>query len=377
MTGADSDRVAAIKRSLDPARLISGLGITARQSGREYLIRCMWHDDSDPSCSIRLTHGETSVRCYSCGAVGDSLSLVAKVRGLDPRTDFVRVLEEAEALVGMAQTTPRSHQLSTPEISDGDFADLARELLRLAPITGQPDVTEYVRSRGIEPLATSWGALPASAADRSRLRDRLAAAVGEAVWLGSGLAKSDGEWSWPNHRLVIPWRVRGVDGEVLSLQRRSLGDERPKYVAANGRKFLEPFGIEDAIEELGEGVAIAFVEGAIDTLSYRILASRGLTRRGYARPRPEIGPTYSDSASALDDSADLVAVVGLPGVGGWRPEWAELARGRTAIIALDADRAGEDAVARISDDVFKAAAEVIRDCPKGKDWNDVLRGVSP
>lgn len=285
---------------------------------------------------------------------------------------------------------------AAPGISDDDFANVADVLLELAPIHREPDVLEYVESRGIASRAATWGALPATEKDQQRLSKALIDRVGADVWAASGLARriethrSDDEgwialvsvdsskWVWSRHRLLIPWRARGVQGRVTNIQRRALRPGAgPKYAGASGRKFPEPFGIEDAMEELGTGVALAFAEGAIDCVSYRVLAEQGRKQRGFAKHRPEIRPTFFDSPSTLADDVQLVAVVGLPGVNGWRPEWAELARGRTAILAFDADKAGEDAVARISGDLWAACAtDVLRDSPVGHDWNDQLVGVA-
>ena len=89
------------------------------------------------------------------------------------------------------------------------------------------------------------------------------------------------------------------------------------------------------------------VEGAVDVLARRALDRRqGLER----------------------------VVLGVPGVEGWRAEWAEFAKGREAVIATDADAAGDAVVARWSADLFEAGAtDVSRVRPTvGKDWADVL-----
>lgn len=371
-----SDRVARIKRELAaPATTLARLGIEARREGRGFKIHCPWHEDRRPSCSVRVgSHGDLAVHCFSCGAGGDVLSLLAQVRGLDPSREFLRILNEAEVLLGLTLVSPDTATLGPPEpVSDEQFSALAETLLRLAPVGSELDAAKYLDGRGVLPLAGTWGALPSERGRRDELRSALIDRFGEDAWLRSGLANRDGSWMRPSHRLLIPYRAAGVQGAVLNIQRRALLDEKPKYVSAAGRP-LGLFGIEDAVEELGPGVALAFVEGAIDCLSYRILTERRRTRRGVVG-RPELGPTFFDSPSALSDDVELAAAVGLPGVGSWRKEWAELARGRAAIIAFDADGAGEQAAGRIAADLWAAGAtDVLRDTPKAHDWNDQLRG---
>ena len=66
-----------------------------------------------------------------------------------------------------------------------------------------------------------------------------------------------------------------------------------------------------------------------------------------------------------------VYVLALPGASSWKPEWAEYARGRPVILALDNDAAGEAAVARMTPDLEAAGATKIERLlpPAGqKDW---------
>ena len=95
---------------------------------------------------------------------------------------------------------------------------------------------------------------------------------------------------------------------------------------------------------------VVFVEGAIDVLALR----------------------------ALDAGAGVHRVVlGLPGLDAWQPKWAELARGRTAYIGLDADAPGAAKCEEIADDLLDANGgrqRVVLLRPKGgKDWAEVLR----
>jgi DNA primase len=70
-------------------------------------------------------------------------------------------------------------------------------------------------------------------------------------------------------------------------------------------------------------------------------------------------------------------VVAIPGVEHWAKHLAQLgalARGRVAVVALDADAAGERHVGELAAELVKAGAtRVVRSRPTaGKDWCDVL-----
>ncbi|MBI2391497.1 MAG: hypothetical protein HYV09_18045 [Deltaproteobacteria bacterium] len=102
---ADRDEVRELRHRLDdPARVVHLLGVDkgARRQPRGLLVRCPAHEDRTPSCSVRVgADGTIACRCHGCGWTGDVLGLIAAVRGLDPRHDFARVLEEAADLAGV------------------------------------------------------------------------------------------------------------------------------------------------------------------------------------------------------------------------------------------------------------------------------------
>lgn len=376
------DDARAVRDALtDPRALCDALGLLdgprswARQA-RGVIVRCPWHDERTPSCSVyRGDDGTIAAKCHGCGASGDALSLVAAVSGLDPRRDFAAVLDEAARIAGVRLSSPSTGYTSTrpapaprpapavrerglEPLGDDAFAELADALLELCPVEGEADALAYLEDRGVAALATGWGALPADRDRIAAVRDALVARFGRETWLRCGLAHGDGpragDWLFAAHRLVIPWRAAGVSGSVLSLQRRLLrapsSRGEPKYIVTRGRAATVPFGCEDALEELGEGVEVCVVEGALDALAMRLLARRA----GRSR-----------------------AVVAIPGVEHWAKHLAQLgalARGRVAVVALDADAAGERHVGELAAELVKAGAtRVVRSRPTaGKDWCDVL-----
>jgi len=81
---------------VDAARSLGIIEIAARlgsgdpvKRGREYVVRCPLHDDSDPSCTIEPTGG--LYYCFVCGIGGDSIDMYMKARRLS-FADAVREL---------------------------------------------------------------------------------------------------------------------------------------------------------------------------------------------------------------------------------------------------------------------------------------------
>jgi hypothetical protein len=118
-------------------------------------------------------------------------------------------------------------------------------------------------------------------------------------------------------------------------------------MAPKGRASAWPYGIE-RFATAPPDAPVVFVEGAIDVLAARAL---------------------------LADQDEAGVVLGIPGVDGWKrgSSWAQLARGRVAVLALDPDAAGDRTSARIADELADAGARrVERWTPPGdaKDWGE-------
>lgn len=290
--------------------------------------------------------GAVRVHCHACGASGDVLDLIAATQGLAPRgSEFSKVIELAAELASSLPDTAMTAPAAA--IADTAFAKVAEALLGAAPLAAQDDVVEGLRDRGIfeDARAEGWAALPGDAAGLRGLEQGMAERLGD-LWLGSGLADTSGRITSPQHRIIIPWR--SPEGLVTTLQRRvATGAPRTKYLLPHARGPLWPYGADVVASAPADG-AIAFVEGAIDAISLRLLC------RGHG--------------------AELI-VLGLPGASAWKPCWAKLARGRHVHLAQDADEAGARGAARIHD--FLSAAgitDVTRTRPRGaNDWNELLR----
>lgn len=332
--------VAALRSALsDPASLASALGFAGvRKQARGVTVRCPWHDERSPSCSITIgPDGTIRARCFGCNATGDALALIAAVHSLDTRTEFPEVLRVAAGIAGGTYDRPRARPMppEPPRLADEIFE---RVVGCTDPLGGH--VLEYARGR-----------LPG--ADLTELRSiprqfdlRAIAAVGSVAWERSGLSSPQG-LAFPANLLAIPWCR--PDGVVQTLQRRRLTPGEPKYVFPRARSPRFPFGIE-RLATIGPAAAVVFVEGALDALALRVLSARA----GF----------------------DWL-VLGVPGVSNWDRTWASYATGRTAVIALDADTAGEDRAPVIAADLRAAGAtEVRRSRPRLHDWcDDLCSGV--
>jgi DNA primase len=394
----------------DVVRVCSALGLLSggprsfQRQARGVTIRCPWHEERTPSCSVRVAgDGTIAAHCFGCDRGGDVLSLIAQVRGLELERDFREVLRIGAEFAGLwsvagelaaddarradvqaskrpAHVAADRHpdiqasgcpaaplpQNSAPLPAGGDFAALstadvssfdrvASSLLDRAPLDAQSDVCGYLESRKMLDLARSagWGALPARPA-QSSLAMHVLRSAGDAPARASGLFPPDFRlaFTWEQHRLLIPYRTPDVEARVHTLQRRYIGPDDPKskYVFPRERaRPLYPYLVASDLETVDADAPVAFVEGAPDVLALRWLCAQ--------------------------EGFELL-VLGIPGVKNWLPSWGAFARGRRAVyLALDADRAGDDAVAAVVRDLHGAKV-LKRWRPKGgKDWAEYLAKV--
>ena len=346
------DRAASVKLALrDPAVLgLDGL----RWTGRQWWARSPWRDERTASCSIRDMADGLAFHDFGIRRGGDVLHVIAALYGVN----FAKAVEIGEQLAGIVPgeaPPPRRREHLTDQHRPDDTAErfevqrvIHRVLLEVAPL-GDEGVA-YLHGRGFsddEIPTEDWCLLPLPG-EQARVIDAIDAEIGRDAWRElSGLASDDGSrFKAPANRLVIPWRTGpGLLSEVAYLQRRRLDNGEPKYMGPDKISAPMPFGVED-FEIDGDGVTLVLVEGALDVLAMRALAR----------------------------SHDLERIVlGIPGTGGWRKEWAALGAGRDVIVALDGDSAGDDAINNIALDLVDAGACVRSTAPMhGKDWNETL-----
>jgi len=317
------DRAGELRRRLADAREVCGhLGMTegARPQSGGLLIRCPWHPDRTPSCSVRRApDGTLSVRCFGCDATGDVLSLVAVARGLDPRRDFPEVLRAAAELIGdrlddIAPAGPPRRPAPRPHGEPGfaPAAEVASLWGSCRPVTEDDQVASWLRYRSLDPCTTEDRGL-ARALPADRRLPAWAAFQGQ-TWANTG------------YRCIVP-----VFDEAGTLR----GVRARRVVQGDGPKAVPPTGFRAG------GLVMA------DELG-RLLLETG--RRSELLPAgvplriviPEGEPdflTWATRSSDADESAP--GVIGI-GSGSWTDAIAaRIPDGSRIVIRTHHDDAGE------------------------------------
>ncbi len=315
MNHADDRRqVEEVKRALsDPQRLAEALGIAegSKRQARGILVRCPKHAENNPSCSITTgDDGGIGVRCFAgCdfgGAKGggDVLHLIAAVRGLDPSREFAEVLAEAAGMAGIdiGRAAPAPRPvLAAVPAAQPAPADLSAEWARLGQLDA--DGWDFLRDRELDDAASMCRAAPTS---------------GPLAAVSPGIAVA----------------LRDSTGRVVGIQARNLivgkGHDFRVHGASAAGLFGDPVGASAA-------QTVVICEGLTDTLAATI---------GFA-----VGKSMAVVGIAGVKAAD--ALRGL--------EW----KGKRALVAMDADEAGDAAAKSIGEMVDKAGGRAVRLRPEG------------
>lgn len=244
--GSDvNNHAAELRRELaDPHRVLDGLGLLDRASQRQargYVIRCPWHRENTPSCSVKAgPDGTLRIHCFACSKSWDVLSLVAQVHGLDTHHDFPAVLVAAaelarrwdiiEAIEGQeraaerrraAPPAPPPSPAPEPEPkADYPPADEVAELLAAAILVDEDaEVIARLRARGLDALEVA-------------VRDLALALPRPCPTLPSWARFRGQSWVGAGYRIILP--VYDHQGVERSVRAWRMTDEGRKRIAPTG-----------------------------------------------------------------------------------------------------------------------------------------------
>lgn len=206
-------------------------------------------------------------------------------------------------------------------------AALGLELTDLFDRDDEEPVRPKQRARRQDPLPTraAVSGWQRALAEHPALLERLHARKG---WTPGVLARLGVGWDAHQKRIVFP--VHGPDGCLVTLALyRPAG--KPKMIGLRGRVR----GLFPAPESLPPEVPLWLVEGEPDAVTGHHLG---------------------------------LAAVAVPGVNGWRPEWANRFRGRSVLVCMDCDKPGRIAAGRIAASLAGVAGQVrVVDLDPGRD----------
>jgi DNA primase len=347
------ESIERVKDAADIVEIVSA-HTELRRSGQRFQGLCPFHDERTPSFSVNAT--EKVYHCFGCGVGGDVITFVEEKEGLqfgeavealadrygveiereeeDPRAEEAR-----KRRARLVELLDRTANFYATYLWDSDEAAKAREYL-----VGRGLREETLREFGVGFAPNKW--------DTVYLRGQQAGYSVEEM-VGAGLVKKGTKGGHLDHfRARIMFPIRDARGRMQGLGGRATREgQRAKYVnSPEGelyRKSRTLYGIERARPAIAKAGRAVVVEG------------------------------YTDVIAA--HQAGLVETVAVMGTA-ITPEQVKLLSAHTeeVVLALDADRAGREAMLRAQ---RVAAGKRVRlrvvSMPEGEDPADLLAGESP
>jgi hypothetical protein len=189
---------------------------------------------SDPRWPAEVTSNGDGWKCYACQKTGDAVTLAALVITDQPKPrDWTEVraacaeagLCEPEGMASAAKLARPSRPARVPRAAPDSIrppaAEVAELWARCRPVTGDNEVSAYLRSRCLPP---------------STVEDRdLARALPRDAATPSWASDGRGPWTAQSYRLIVPMFDRA--GNLASLRARACN-------ATAQRKVAVPVGFE-------------------------------------------------------------------------------------------------------------------------------------
>jgi DNA primase len=345
-----SGSVERVKEASDIVEVISA-HTDLKRSGTRYTGLCPFHDERSPSFSVDPT--EKLYHCFGCGVGGDVIKFIEEKEGL-PFPEAVEALaerygveleREAEDPKAEEMRKQRGRLTELLERTAGFYAIFLRD----APQAKK--AREYLESRGLSAEALNEfgvGCAPGSWETVLVRGQRAGYSVEEIEAAGLVLKSQKGKGHYDRFRSRIVFPIRDARGRVQGFGARALlPDQKPKYVnspeGALYSKRRTLYGIERARPEMVKSGRALVVEGYTDVIACHQAGIR-----------------------------DAVAIMGTA----ITPDQVKLLSGyaEEAVLALDADRAGREAMLRAQAVGGRKLQLRVARMPEGKDPADLLAG---
>ncbi len=347
------DTIDRVRDAVDMVHLVSEK-TDLRRVGSRWTGLCPFHDERTPSFSVNAE--EKLYYCFGCGEGGDAFKFVQQTEGLEFQEAVELLAERSGVRVEREEDDPRAEQRrrrrerlhSLLERAAGFYAKYLREAGEAAP------AREYLASRGLSEdvlLEFRVGYSP-SAWDRMLLGARQSGFTEEEL-VAAGLAqRGRGGGLYDRFRGRIMFPLADARGRVLGFGARQMGEGRgPKYLNTSENdlyhKGRQLFGIDVARKEAMKSGRFVVVEGYTDVLA--------LHQAGIREAVAIMG-----TAMTQEQLAELAKV-------------GDSNRRGAVFLALDADRAGREAMlraARLAED--RGVDLRVVDMPEGTDPADLV-----
>jgi DNA primase len=351
--GYTKDSIERVKEAVDMVELV-GARSDLRRVGSRWTGLCPFHDERTPSFSVSAEN--KLYHCFGCQESGDAIKFVQATEGLDFREAVEALAERYNVELKREQEDPQAEERRRRRTRLLELVERATAYYERV-LWESPEASrarEYLAERGLgeEVLRkfrvgyapSAWDSVMLAAQRLGFSREELAAA-------GLGQQGRNGGF-YDRFRARIMFPLADPRGKVLGFGARAMREEQgPKYVNTSENELYHKgrqlFGIDHARAPAARLGRVVAVEGYTDVLALH-----------------QVGVTES---------------VAIMGTALTQEQMAGLAQAaHTVYLALDADRAGQDAMLRAARAAEEKRLELlVVDMPEGTDPADLIAAEGP
>lgn len=346
------DSIERLKDSVDMVELV-GARTDLRRVGARYVGLCPFHDERTPSFSVSAEH--KLYHCFGCGESGDAIGFVLATEGIEFREAVELLADRHGVKLEREQEDPgaerrrrrRERLLGLVERAAAFYARYLWESAEAAKardyLAGRGLGAGVLREFRVGYAPSAWDRI-VTAAQRDGFKPEEIAAAGLAQ-----RGRQGGLYDRFRERIAFP--LADARGRVLGFGARALRDNQPpKYLNTSENELYHKrrqlFGIERARAAAVRAGRMVVVEGYTDVLALH--------------------------------QAGIPESVAIMGTAVTQEQLAELSRaapGTPILLALDADRAGQEAMLRAARGARDRGGELrVVALPAGEDPADLLAG---
>jgi len=354
MARIPDEEIARLKDQVSLLRLVESQGHEPKKQGKDWAIRCPFHEDDDTP-SLIISPGKNLYHCFGCGAAGTVIDWVMKTQGVSFPHAVQLLKQDAGLVTANHSGIKRSHKRPLPALlsQDVDAQSALRQVVDYyhATLKQSPEALAYLAQRGlnhpelIAQFQLGYGnktltyRLPAShtqggKAIRQQLRE-------------IGILRATGHEHF-NGSLVVP--VQNEQGLVTEVYGRKVAaNNKLKKDAAKHLYLPGPHQGVWNVQALKASDEIILCEALIDAMTFWVNGFRNVTA------------SY--------------------GVGGFTEEYLAAFKQhdiKRVLIAYDRDEAGNAAAEKLTALLNKNGIDAFRILlPKGMDVNEYALQVKP
>ena len=352
MARIPDDELVRIKAEVSLLRLVESQGYRPTKQGKDWAIRCPFHDGDDTP-SLIISPKSNLFHCFGCEAAGSVIDWVMKTQGLSFR-HAVEVLREDAGLVAEVKAVKRSSttKLAAPLSTDADRQTALKPVLDYyhQTLKQSPDALDYLESRGLK-SAELIDTFRLGYANRTlgyRLPDknRKAGAELRGKLQEIGILRKTGHEHF-NGCLVVP--VLDENGLISEVYGRKLLGTRLRKGTAQHLYLPGPHAGVWNVAALKASEEIILCEALIDAMTFWVNGYRNVTA------------SYG-TGGFTDDHLAAFQAHGI----------------KRVLIAYDRDEAGNAAAEKLAKRLNENGIDAFRVLfPKGMDANEYAMQVTP